>query len=97
MAVQSPWIDKYALMHHEALFEILDRCSEVRCITWGHVHQAFESERNGVQLFSCPSSVANSLPEQQKFTPDAAGPACRWFELGSDGSLETGLLRVRSA
>lgn len=94
VAVGSPWIDKYALMHHEALFAVLDSHPEIRCVTWGHIHQAFESTRKGVQLLGSPSSVANSLPGREKFTLDASGPACRWFELSPDGSFETGLLRA---
>jgi hypothetical protein len=31
----------------------------------------------------------------ERFTLDLGGPACRWLELGVDGSVETGLLRVR--
>jgi Icc protein len=97
VAVNSYWIDRYALARPEPFLEALDRQSGVRCVTWGHVHQDFSSERNGVRLLGAPSSVCNSLPERERFTPDLSGPACRWISLGADGSVETGLLRAQSS
>ena len=47
-------------------------------------------------LLGSPSTVANSLPGTEKFALDLAGPACRWLELGLDGSVSTGLMRVGS-
>ena len=90
--VQSPWIDRYALNFRESFFKVLDRHPAIKAVVWGHIHQDFSLERNGALLLGAPSSVANSLPNHEKFTPDLAGPACRWLELYSDGKLETGLV-----
>jgi Icc protein len=91
--VNAPWIDRYALENPGLFFQFIDRDSRIRCITWGHVHQDFCSERHTVNLFGAPSTVANSLPQTRRFTMDLAGPACRWLELGLDGGVKTGLLR----
>jgi Icc protein len=91
--VNSPWIDRYALEDPGLFFNYIDRDSRVRCITWGHVHQDFRTQRNGVALLGAPSCVANSLPRTQRFTLDLEGPSCRWLELGDDGTVDTGLLR----
>jgi len=50
--------------------------------------------RKGVDLFGTPSSAANSLPATEKFCLDPAGPACRWFQLSTNGLVETGILRA---
>ena len=92
--VGSPWIDKYALQEPAALLQIIEQDPRVRCVTWGHIHQDFSADFGGVQLLGSPSTVANSIPGRQKFTPDAAGPACRWLVLDCDGGVETGLLRA---
>lgn len=91
--VGAAWIDRYPLEEPEALFEVLDAEPRLRAVVWGHVHQDFRAERNGVLLLGSPSSVANSLPGTRRFTPDHAGPACRWLELGPGGEVETGLIR----
>lgn len=90
--VDSPWIDRYPLLNSEDFFEVVERHPQVRVITWGHVHQAFEAYRGEVRLLGSPSTVANSLPGKERFTPDLGGPACRWLELESDGRVETGLM-----
>jgi len=91
--VNAPWIDRYALEEPEQFLNCLDREQRVRCVAWGHVHHEFAAERNSVCLLGAPSSVANSLPETQKFTHDLSGPACRWLELGRDGTVKTGVMR----
>lgn len=91
--VGSPWIDKYALGEPGKFLDLVERDKRVRCITWGHVHQDIDMERDGVRMLGAPSSVANSLPGRDKFTLDTAGPACRWLRLLPDGTVETGLLR----
>lgn len=91
--VNAPWIDRYALENADRFFSYIDSDPRVRCIVWGHVHQEFRSQRNGVALLGAPSSAANSLPETGRFTYDLSGPACRWLVLGGDGRIETGLLR----
>jgi Icc protein len=94
--VGSPWIDKYALEAAQAkrLLELLEEDGRVRCLAWGHVHQDFESEHAGMRLLGAPSTVANGVPGQEKFTLDERGPAGRWLVLQADGAVETGLLRT---
>jgi len=96
VAVKAPWIDRYALEEPDRFLQCVDREPRIRCVAWGHIHHAFGAERNGVTLLGAPSAAANSLPESSRFTPDPAGPACRWLELYGDGRVETGLLRSRS-
>jgi len=94
VAVNAPWIDRYALECPDRFLQHVDRDPRVKCITWGHVHHDFRAERKGVTLLGAPSAAANSLPETPRFTLDPAGPACRWLELYADGCVENGLLRL---
>ena len=91
--VGSPWIDKYALSNGDALLKLLSADGRVRCVTWGHVHQDFQAEHNGMMVLGSPSSVANGQPGGERFVADDSGPACRWLRLGSDGRVDTGLVR----
>jgi len=92
--MNAEWIDRYALEQPGELLDLLDRHGLVRCVVWGHVHQDFEARRNGALLLGSPSTVANSLPGADTFTLDLSGPACRWLELGLDGSVATGIMRA---
>jgi len=95
IAIGSPWIDKYRLLQPERFLQLVDQCPGVKAVVWGHVHEAFDAQRNGTAMLGGPSSVINSIPGVQKFTADPSGPACRWLELKPDGSVETGIIRAR--
>jgi Icc protein len=92
--VGASWIDRYALEAPQWFFNVIDQVPGTRCIAWGHVHHDFRARRKGISLLGAPSSVANSLPETERFSLDPAGPACRWLELSGDGGVDTGILYV---
>lgn len=94
--VGAPWIDKYRLESPEPFLRLVEQASSIRGVTWGHVHHEFRIRRRDVEFFSAPSTAANSLSGTDRFTYDAAGPACRWLKLWPDGRLDTGLLLASS-
>ena len=91
IAIGSPWIDKYPLIEPQAFLQIVDQHPNVKAVIWGHVHQVFETDRNGTAMLGSPSSAINGQPGAKKFIPDPMGPAYRWLELKEDGTLLTGL------
>ena len=91
IAIGSPWIDKYPLTEPQAFLQIVDRHPNVKAVIWGHIHQVFETDRNGTAMLGSPSSATNGLSGAKKFTPDPMGPAYRWLELKQDGTLLTGI------
>jgi len=96
LEVGSPWIDKYRMFGPEAFLELIDQHEDIKAVVWGHVHQVFDQRRNSTAMLGSPSSAINSLPGASKFTPDPAGPAFRWLELGEGGALKTGIISVDS-
>jgi Icc protein len=73
---------------------MVDNCPDIKVVTWGHIHQVFETDRNGTLYLGGPSSAINGLPGVQKFTPHTLGPACRWLELSRDGTVRTRIISV---
>lgn len=92
--VGSSWLDQQIVGNAAEFFKIVDRFSNVRAIIWGHVHQVFEAQRNGVQLMSVPSTCVQFMPNSQDFAVDKANPGYRWIDLNADGSLSSGVSRV---
>jgi Icc protein len=92
LPVGSPWIDRYPLLDPGPLWSVLLR-HRARAVVWGHIHQPFAAELEGVRALGCPSTASNSLPGQEKFALDGRGPAARWLELDATGWIGTGLLR----
>ncbi|MEE4637954.1 MAG: metallophosphoesterase [Wenzhouxiangella sp.] len=91
VAVDSPWIDKYPLIEPEQLWARMNP-ETVRAVAFGHVHQAFSGEKNGIACLSAPSTVANSQPGMARFTLDPTGPKARWFRLWPDGRWFSGIV-----
>ena len=92
--VGSEWIDQYILNNADTFFGIVDAHPQVKGVSWGHVHQLYQGERNGVPLFATPATCIQFRPGSRDFALDRTMPGYRWFELGEDGSLATGVSRV---
>jgi len=92
--VGSQWMDTMALDNPEEFFAIIDANPQVRGIVWGHIHQAFDSERNGVALLGVPSTCIQFLPGSDDFAIDSLTPGFRWLNLHPDGRIETGIERI---
>lgn len=97
VAAGSRWLDTVGLENGDALFDVLDRHSNVRVLLWGHVHQAYDGERRGVRLLSTPSTCAQFKPASDTFAIDQRPPGYRWLELHADGRVETAVVWVESA
>jgi Icc protein len=85
----SQWLDNIGLQNSDEFFALIDQFPTVRCITWGHVHQASHRNRNGVAMISSPSTGSQFLPESDGFRLDSRPPGYRWISLMPDGSIET--------
>lgn len=92
--VGSAWIDQYQVRSADKFFDIIDQHPQVKTIVWGHVHQDFSQDRNGVQLLASPSTCVQFKPRIDEFTVDTVMPGYRWFDLHADGRVETGVSRV---
>lgn len=89
--VGSKWLDGVGLRNAESLFEVLDAHSHVRGLLWGHVHQQFDGDRNGVRLMGTPSTCRQFRPDSETFALDDAPPGYRWLKLAPNGDIETGV------
>ncbi len=87
--IDSSWMDTMALQNPRDLFNVTDRYPQVRGVIWGHIHQAFESERRGVRLLGTPATSIQFVPHCKHFKKDSLGPGFRWLRLHPDGQIET--------
>jgi len=94
LPVKAAWLQQHCLKNSDELFSILDSYSHVRGVVYGHIHQEFEAERNGVKILAAPSTCIQFHPTNDDFMIDNAHPGYRWIDLGPDGSIETGVERV---
>jgi len=98
VASGSAWLDTVAIENPERLFALLKEYPQVRAISWGHTHQAFEGVQNGIRLFSAPATCTQFKPNCHDFTidnsADSGRPGYRWFRLYENGEIGSGVERV---
>jgi Icc protein len=97
VAMSSRWLDAVGIENADDFFRVLDAHSQVRAISWGHVHQSFDTRRRGVRLLATPSTCAQFLPHANEFAVDGRPPAYRRLALHADGTLETEVVWLERA
>ncbi|NQD95867.1 3',5'-cyclic-AMP phosphodiesterase [Pseudomonas sp. CrR25] len=94
VSVGCRWMEPIGVRNPEALFAVIRRYRQVRAVLWGHVHQEFDQQRDGVRLLASPSTCVQFAPGSEEFQVDGSAPGYRWLRLHTDGRLETGVSRV---
>jgi len=94
VAIGCAWLDEQMVADADALFAVLSRHRQARALVWGHVHQEFSAERDGLRLLGSPSSCIQFAPRSEGFRLDDLAPGLRWLELHPDGRVETRVERV---
>ena len=92
--VGSAWIDQYVVSNAAEFFKVTDKYSNIKAVSWGHVHQEFYNQRNGVDLIATPSTCVQFAPNSDDFLVDTAMPGYRVYELNQNGTYQTNIARV---
>lgn len=95
--VNSNWLDASTLKNPEELFAVLDRYPQVKLVLFGHIHQEFNRQRNGVHYLGSPSTCIQFEPQSANFSLDHKKPGFRLLKLYPDGRWETRIERVAYA
>ena len=84
MLVNSAWLDKMVLKDAEKFNNIIKSNSQVKAVLFGHIHQVFERNLNGVFYGSAPASCYQVLPKAEMFTIEKLTAGYRLIELDGD-------------
>jgi Icc protein len=88
------WIAPIGLRNADELFARL-RLPRVKALLWGHIHQQWDEQRDGLRLLATPSTCIQFAPGSEDFKVSEEQPGYRWLRLHADGRLETGVERAR--
>jgi len=97
LPVNSAWMDSISLQNRHDLLAILDRHPQVQLVIFGHIHQEFSQQRQGIHYFGTPSTCIQFAPNLQEFQLDSLPPGFRLFMLYPDGTWKTKVERVATA
>ena len=92
--VGSAWLDEVGLDDADALLSVLGRHPAVRGVLWGHVHQVYDQEHDGVRMMGTPSTCYQFVPGQDLFGLADSAPGYRRLRLHPDGRIESRVARL---
>ena len=87
--IGSKWLDTMRLNNPEDFFNVLDKYDHIKAILWGHIHQEYLSERNGVSLMASPSTCVQFMPESSQYRKDDRAAGYRYLKLNASGKIKT--------
>lgn len=95
MDLSSPWLDQMGLENSYDWLNLLAKYENVKGLVFGHAHQHFEATtKQGMKIMGTPSTSVQFEPRTDKFGVDKQGPGYRVVELGSDGTVQSRVVRV---
>jgi len=92
--IGSEWMDNYIIKNAYDFWKVLEPFENIKGIVWGHIHQEFDEQHQGIRLLSTPSTCIQFKPYEKNFMLDNLMPGYRWLELYDDGEIKTGVERV---
>ena len=93
--MSSEWIDAYIVQNAENFWHCTKDYNNLRVIINGHTHQEQVQYRNGVTVYTTPSTCYQYLPSNDDFTYDvAARPGFRWLQLANNGQVASWVERL---
>jgi len=92
--VGSIWLDNLGLKNDQEFVEIISQHPQVKCVLWGHIHQAFEKQQDGINWIATPASCVQFKPESEDFSADDNAPGYRYLNLYPDGRVESVVHRI---
>jgi Icc protein len=94
VSMNSLWLDEHRISNHQKLHSLLVANGNVKAVITGHVHQQYETEWEGIRVYSTPSTCFQFAEHSDQFALSDKPPAYRWLELHSNGHIDTGINRV---
>lgn len=94
VAMGSKWLDTVGLYNGDEFIERLSESGRVRLAIFGHVHQPYDTEHNGIRIIATPSTCRQFKQGSDEFAVDQRPPAYRRVCLHADGRFDSELVWV---
>ncbi|MGP4717049.1 metallophosphoesterase [Psychrobacter sp. T6-6] len=93
--VDSDWIDTHMATNTESFWEHMAPFEHLQVIISGHTHQEQVRYRQGVTVYSTPSTCYQFKPYSHDFAYDESGlPGYRWLQLANNGKVASWVERL---
>ena len=95
--MHSKWLDTVGLARGDEFLQRAGASGKVRLAIFGHVHQEYEADHNGIRIIATPSTCRQFAKGSDEFALDNNPPAYRRITLHPAGDFDTELVWVDGA
>ncbi|MBF0659344.1 metallophosphoesterase [Psychrobacter sp. NG25] len=93
--VGSAWIDAHMVGNSEDFWQHMRAFEHLKVIISGHIHQDQVRYRQGVSVYTTPSTCYQFMPNEDDFAYDEdARPGYRWLQLANNGTVASWIERL---
>ncbi len=93
--VDSNWIDQHMVKNADTFWQRMAAFEHLKVIISGHTHQEQVRQRQGVTVYSTPSTCYQFQPFEDDFAYDKnALPGYRWLQLANNGEVASWVERL---
>lgn len=86
--MDSRWLDSVGLDNRDDFMDRVAASGKVRLVIFGHVHQAYDANLDGIHILGTPSTCRQFAPKRALFAVDDRPPAYRRIQLHEDGNID---------
>ena len=86
--MKSRWLDSVGLENREEFLQRVAVSGKVRLVVFGHVHQPYDAEHDGIHVIGTPSTCRQFKQRSTLFAVDDNPPAYRRIRLHDDGRFD---------
>ncbi|MBI0427046.1 metallophosphoesterase [Psychrobacter sp. NG27] len=95
ISIDSAWIDTHMAQNTESFWQNMVPFEHLQVIISGHTHQEQVRYRQGVTVYSTPSTCYQFKPNVNEFAYDESGlPGYRWLQLANNGEVASWVERL---
>ena len=94
--IHSAWMDSINLQNAEEFLALLNAYPHVKAVTFGHIHQEFDEQHNGIRFLGSPSTCQQFVPNQKNMIFSDLPPGFRSIALGDTGELATNVHYIQA-
>lgn len=93
--IDSQWIDGHMAQNADVFWQRMAKFDQLKVIISGHTHQEQLRHRQGVAVYSTPSTCYQFKPYEDDFSYDKnALPGYRWLQLANNGKVASWVERL---
>ncbi len=95
LPTETRWLDTMTVNNASEFFEVLDRHENAVAVLTGHIHQDLVARRKNIRIIGTPSTCIQFAAKTPTFTLDTQTPGYRRLDLGSRGTIQTDVVRLK--